>query len=65
MRCTEIYKDLHASENIFNFRRELGYFVACSKIEDATSCELLANDYTEDVLVDFDDYSTFSATLDG
>jgi hypothetical protein len=29
------------------------------------ACEILSNDYTEDLLEDYEDYSTFSATIDG
>ena len=66
MRCTSIYKELHEGSNSLIFKRELGRFMSCSKVAHGqTSCKLLPNNYTENILEEFEDYSTFAATIDG
>ena len=65
MRCTDIYKELQEGSASIIFKREMGRFMSCSKIADGTSCELLPNNYTDGILEDFSDYSTFAATVDG
>lgn len=65
MRCTSIYKNLNEGQGDLIYQRDLGRFMSCSRISSGTTCELLPNDYTDNVLEAFDDYSTFAASLDG